>query len=53
MQPDQRLTFGVPLLSPGIPVRNLNTDEHTDDDDDEVERDSGPVLGTDVFGDAA
>ena len=44
------------LLAPftrRVPVRDLKTDEHADNDNQEIEPDREPVLRFDVFGDAA
>lgn len=35
-----------------VPARNLDADEYTDNDDDEVEADGRPILGLHMFGDA-
>jgi len=36
-----------------VPVRDLDTDEHTDHDNHEIDDDCGPVLGLHVLDDAA
>ena len=36
-----------------IPVRHLNTDKNTDNDDDKIDTNRNPVLGFHMFDDAA
>jgi len=36
-----------------VPIRNLETDEDTDDDNEKVDADRDPILVFDVFCDAA
>jgi len=47
---DRALARGFALF---VPVRHLDTDEHADHHDREVDADCGPVLFADVFDDAA
>lgn len=53
MQSFEADTAVAPVLARLIPARDLDTDKHTDDDDDEVDEYRGPFLPADMFDYAA